>query len=291
MATTSCLLAEQIRRQRRRATAALCCGAALAAGGTLLLLASPAATPWVVAAQLAITGGLTTAIVAILALIHAGTQPWPLTAGRAEPRPLLRRYPPQHVLAHGLYELAIGLAGPGRRDRALEWHADLHECPNPLSYALSLVGAALRMRLADVTHLGWRATCWMLASEVRTWGALIPVMVAALHQVLQAQGWGSAAWTLLTVPAVVDLVARLRRRWSIAVKPVHLRLFHRPGGRHTRPHHPRPRHGRAHLVRLVRRPAHRSSTGITPAAATTATALVRSPSPDPRREEALGPEA
>ncbi|MEV1004919.1 hypothetical protein [Nonomuraea sp. NPDC050202] len=141
---------------------------------------------------------------AILALIHAGTHPWPLATGQVEPRTLLQRYPPQHVLAHGLYELAIGLAGRDRRDRALEWHADLHECPKPLSYALSLVSAALRMRLADVTHLGWRATCWMLASEIRTWGALIPAMVAALHQVLQSQGWGSAAWTLLTVPAVVD---------------------------------------------------------------------------------------
>ncbi|MFD0480406.1 hypothetical protein ACFQ0B_78995 [Nonomuraea thailandensis] len=262
----------------------------LAAGGTLLLLASPAATPWIVAGQLAITGGLTTAIVAVLALIHAGAQPWTLTAGQAEQQPLLRRYPPQHVLAHGLYELAIGLAGHARRDRALEWHADLHECPNPLSYALSLVSAALRMRLADVTHQGWRAACWMLASEVRTWGTLIPVMVAALHQMLQSQGWGSAAWTLLTVPAAVDLVTRLRRRWNIAVKPVHLRLFHRPGGRHTRPHHPQSRRGRAHPSRLIRRPAHRSSPGITPADATTATALVRSPSPDPHRQEALGPE-
>ncbi len=238
MATTYCLPAQQIRRQRRRASAALCCGAGFAISGTTLLLAALAATLWG-AGQLVFTGGLTTAVVAMLALIHAGAPPWPILAGRVEPRLLLRRYPPQHVLAHGLYEVAVGVAGPGRGGRAREWHADLHECPAPLTYALSLVGAALRMRLADLVFAAWRVTCWMLASEVRTWGALIPVMVAALHQVLQSQGWGSAAWTLLTVPAVVDLVTRLRRRWNITVKPLRVPLFHRPSGRHAHRLHPR----------------------------------------------------
>ncbi|MER7363486.1 hypothetical protein [Nonomuraea wenchangensis] len=262
MATTYCLPAQQIRRQRRRASAALCCGAGFAASGTTLLLAALAATLWVVAGQLVFTGGLTTAVVAMLALIHAGAPPWPILAGRVEPRLLLRRYPPQHVLAHGLYEVAVGVAGPGRGGRAREWHADLHECPAPLTYALSLVGAALRMRLADLVFAAWRVTCWMLASEVRTWGALIPVMVAALHQVLQSQGWGSAAWTLLTVPAVVDLVTRLRRRWNFTVKPLRVPLFHRPSGRHAHRLHPRRARsyrGGADPGRLVHRPAHRSS--------------------------------
>jgi hypothetical protein len=100
------------------------------------------------------------------------------------------------------------IAGPARQFRAAEWVTDLRECACPLKHAWSLVGASLRMRLADLTGLGKRAASWLLCSQIRTWGLLIPLMVAALDQVRQSQG-GAAVWTLFTVAAVVDLVGRL----------------------------------------------------------------------------------
>ncbi|MEU8275030.1 hypothetical protein ACFYOK_08430 [Microbispora bryophytorum] len=63
-----------------------------------------------------------------------------------------------------------------------------------------------------------RVVCWVLASDWRTWGVLIPLMVAALSNVIESQGWGSAFYTL---PAVVGFYAGvewLRRRWNVTVK-------------------------------------------------------------------------
>ncbi|MER7367052.1 hypothetical protein [Nonomuraea wenchangensis] len=192
-------------------------GAALTVSGTTLLLLSPAATVWFVAGQLSAASGVTTAAVAVLALIHAGVHLRPTRTGRESARSLLQRFPPRHVFALGLLEMAVLIAGPNRQFRAAEWLTDLRECASPLKYAWSLVGASLRMRLADVAGLGKRAACWLLCSQARTWGLLIPLMVAALDQVRQSQGWGTAVWTVFTVSAVVDLVDRIRTFWNVPV--------------------------------------------------------------------------
>ncbi|MFF4617724.1 hypothetical protein [Nonomuraea jabiensis] len=253
MTTSSSLFAEQLHRQRRQAAAVLCWAATLSAGGATLLLVNSAATPWFVAGQLATTSGVITAAVAVLALIHADVQLRPARTGGIRARPLLQRFPPRHVLAFGLYELAILIAGPARQFRAAEWLADLRECASPLEYAWSLMGASLRMRLADLASLARRVACWVLSSQVRTWGLLIPLMVAALNQVMQSQGWGSALWTLFTVSAVVELVGRLRNFWNVPVKPLKARLFRKPTGRHI--HHAATRRVRTLPGRL--RPGHR----------------------------------
>lgn len=61
--------------------------------------------------------------------------------------------------------------------------------------------AHLRAALQSPAQPRWfRAACWMLASEWRTWGLFGPVMAFAIVNVHVQQGWGSA---LFTIPGVV----------------------------------------------------------------------------------------
>ncbi len=123
-----------------------------------------------------------------------------------------------HIAISALTGLAGLINGRERSWRADEWMADLEQSATPIRYAAGVVGAALRMRLSDLAQLGVRPMCWVLASDLRTWGMLGPVMAIAIANVHAEQGWGSAFFTLPGVVAFYAGVEWLRHRWGIEVK-------------------------------------------------------------------------
>ncbi|MEU5863475.1 hypothetical protein ABZ815_20060 [Nonomuraea sp. NPDC047529] len=67
-------------------------------------------------------------------------------------------------------------------------------------------------------HRLYRAACWILASDWRTWVLLGPLMAFAIVNVFLQQGWGSAFFTIPTVVAFYAGVEWLRSRWDVKVK-------------------------------------------------------------------------
>ncbi|WP_371778331.1 hypothetical protein [Streptosporangium subroseum] len=78
--------------------------------------------------------------------------------------------------------------------------------------------ASLRAPNESPSYRLRRVACWVLASEIRTWGLLGPVMVAAVINVTLSQGWGSAFYTMPGVVAFYWGVEWLRTHWDIEVK-------------------------------------------------------------------------
>ncbi|MFI6513588.1 hypothetical protein ACIBCT_38795 [Streptosporangium sp. NPDC050855] len=123
------------------------------------------------------------------------------------------------ITSQRLLSMAAFISGRSRGWRLLEWAADLERSPKPVRYASGLVWAALRMRLADLTGPLWRAACWMLTTEARTWGPLGIVIALAVVNIYHSQGWGTAFFTgLVEITAVAQGVQWLRKRWGVTVK-------------------------------------------------------------------------
>lgn len=115
--------------------------------------------------------------------------------------------------------IAVLIGGRTRSWRGDEWLVDLDESPNSVRLALGLIEAALRMRLSDLTSLFWRAGCWILAAETRTWGPLGIIVAFAVVNIYHSQGWGTAFFAgVVEVTAVAQGVKWLRKRWGVTVK-------------------------------------------------------------------------
>lgn len=112
-----------------------------------------------------------------------------------------------------------------------ELRAELHDLAQAKAttavlvlYALQQLGRVWQLRAAlqapDRPRLFrlHRLACWILASDVRTWGLLGPLMTLAIINVHLQQGWGSAFYTLTSVVGFYVGVEALRKRWGVTVK-------------------------------------------------------------------------
>lgn len=112
---------------------------------------------------------------------------------------------------------AVLIAGRRRSWSAEEWASFINESTSPTRDALGILWSAIVMRCYDAGGLLVCVARSVLKSEIRTWGLLVPIIVAALHDVVISQGWGSA---FLAVPTVMGFhagVSWVRKRWSIEI--------------------------------------------------------------------------
>ncbi|MFI6886777.1 hypothetical protein [Streptosporangium canum] len=68
---------------------------------------------------------------------------------------------------------------------------------------------------AELLH---QAACWVLASQVRTWGLIGFLTIAALFDVVVQQGPGSAFFAVPTLVGLHSGVEWLRKRWAVEIR-------------------------------------------------------------------------
>ncbi|MFG1944156.1 hypothetical protein [Nonomuraea sp. NPDC048826] len=119
-----------------------------------------------------------------------------------------------------LIHIAAVISGPSRNFRSREWKTDLHGNPENIRYALGLIQAALAFRIKDLGRLHWRAACWVLASDRRTW---IPILGVLFWCGLVSSRSIGLEPTIVGVigagGAANGLVEMLRKRWGVTVGP------------------------------------------------------------------------
>lgn len=189
--------------------------------GSVFILAAIAAAPAAVTLlAIAKSGGydvfsISTAVTGLTAVVgFGGLLKVVLVDRRSELPDAFRRVGATVSLA-----LAVWIGGRARRWQAEDWRANLVLSPHPVRYSLDLLRAAVRMRLYDLGGLLMRIACWVLASDLRTWGLLGPILGTGFIDITLEQGWGSA---LFTIPGVVGIalgVEWLRHRWGVKRHP------------------------------------------------------------------------
>ncbi|WP_327089198.1 hypothetical protein OIE66_00840 [Nonomuraea sp. NBC_01738] len=114
--------------------------------------------------------------------------------------------------------IAIAIAGQAGRENAAKWIGQLDGSPSPHRSAQGFVAAGLNLRGKGIWKLIRSWCCWVLATNLRTWGILLPVAIAALLNVISSQGWGSAFFVLPLVFSLPSGVKHLRERWNVTTK-------------------------------------------------------------------------